>query len=357
MRESRPSQAVHRRATLLAVCAVAALATTVAQAATPQASVAPSELGFAAQRGTDSERRLVKVTNDGDAELTISTIAVTGADAEFFKVDIDGLSDGCATSAPLPASDSCQLGVTFAPAAAGAHFAKLALTTNGGNPSVDLKGTATSVVPPPPPPPPAPGDRDGDGVSDNADRCPTVPGVLVNGCPVDRDGDGVLDPADRCPTVAGTLADGCPKDADKDGVVDGEDGCVAVAGNLKNGCPGELNAYIRGRWRVNRLLSQLVSLTVRTTIGSRIEVRCGGRGGCGFKQRTINKTTRQVTSLTRLFKGRRLLRARVSIVVLVTRPEQIGTYQSLRTRTGRKLPTVAQRCIAGGTRAKVVRCS
>ena len=146
-------------------------------------------------------------------------------------------------------------------------------------------------------------------------------------------------------------------DADRDGVVDIVDACIRVAGNLKDGCPSELNAAIRGRWRVNRLRSQLMSLTVRAATGSRIELRCGRRGGCGFNQRTIPRTTRGLTSLTRFFRGRRVLRARVTIIVRVTHPQQVGTYERLLTRTGRRLPQVTQRCIAAGTRARVTRCT
>lgn len=81
-------------------------------------------------------------------------------------------------------------------------------------------------------------DMDGDGVADEDDMCPNVPGPKeLNGCP-DSDGDGVLDKDDNCPTVAGleSLA-GCP-DADGDGITDADDACPEVAGvKALNGCP------------------------------------------------------------------------------------------------------------------------
>lgn len=60
-------------------------------------------------------------------------------------------------------------------------------------------------------------DRDGDGVEDDRDKCPDVPGPAEEGgCPpapkvVDGDGDGVPDARDVCPTVPGVPENqGCP---------------------------------------------------------------------------------------------------------------------------------------------------
>jgi OOP family OmpA-OmpF porin len=108
-------------------------------------------------------------------------------------------------------------------------------------------------------------DTDGDGVVDNKDLCPTVPGLEqfmgcpdtdndgiedakddcpnvygpaeTNGCP-DTDGDTVLDKDDNCPETAGLVAlMGCP-DADADGVADADDNCPNEAGPVsRQGCP------------------------------------------------------------------------------------------------------------------------
>ncbi len=81
-------------------------------------------------------------------------------------------------------------------------------------------------------------DTDGDGIYDQNDACPEVPGVEeFNGCP-DSDSDGIEDSKDSCPNVAGTAEfNGCP-DSDGDGVADKDDNCPNVAG-LKSlsGCP------------------------------------------------------------------------------------------------------------------------
>jgi len=90
-------------------------------------------------------------------------------------------------------------------------------------------------------------DRDGDGVYDDEDKCPDVPGPKENaGCPVskDTDGDGIPDDLDRCPTQPEDYdgfqdEDGCPEpDNDGDGIVDSKDKCPNNPGPLETqGCP------------------------------------------------------------------------------------------------------------------------
>ncbi len=97
------------------------------------------------------------------------------------------------------------------------------------------------VIPPPPPPPP-PKDSDNDGIIDDNDKCPTVPGLAkYEGCPVpDTDKDGINDENDKCPTVAGLAKyQGCPiPDTDKDGINDEEDKCINEPGVARyQGCP------------------------------------------------------------------------------------------------------------------------
>ena len=55
-------------------------------------------------------------------------------------------------------------------------------------------------------------DGDGDGVVDNVDQCPTVPGP-ARGCVPDSDGDGVVDATDQCPSIFGVVPGGCPASA------------------------------------------------------------------------------------------------------------------------------------------------
>lgn len=85
-----------------------------------------------------------------------------------------------------------------------------------------------------------PKDSDKDGVVDENDKCPDVPGIAsLSGCP-DRDKDAIADADDKCPDVAGLAKyGGCPiPDTDKDGVNDENDKCVDVAGVARfQGCP------------------------------------------------------------------------------------------------------------------------
>ena len=79
-------------------------------------------------------------------------------------------------------------------------------------------------------------DSDNDGIPDYVDKCPSEPGSAKNrGCP-DRDNDGFIDRIDECPDVAGTLR-GCP-DRDGDGVLDNVDVCPDIKGEVRYaGCP------------------------------------------------------------------------------------------------------------------------
>jgi len=104
------------------------------------------------------------------------------------------------------------------------------------------KKKEVKVIPPPPPPPVAPKDSDNDGITDDKDKCPTVPGVAkYDGCPVpDTDKDGINDDNDKCPTVPGLAKyQGCPvPDTDKDGINDEDDKCPTVPGVARyQGCP------------------------------------------------------------------------------------------------------------------------
>lgn len=85
-------------------------------------------------------------------------------------------------------------------------------------------------------------DKDKDGIADKDDKCVDVAGVAkYNGCPIpDTDGDGINDEEDKCPQTAGTAKyNGCPiPDTDGDGVNDEEDKCPSTPGKpANNGCP------------------------------------------------------------------------------------------------------------------------
>lgn len=85
-------------------------------------------------------------------------------------------------------------------------------------------------------------DTDKDGITDDKDKCVTVPGIAkYEGCPIpDTDKDAINDEEDKCPTVPGLARyNGCPiPDTDGDGVNDEDDKCVNEPGlKENNGCP------------------------------------------------------------------------------------------------------------------------
>lgn len=138
-----------------------------------------------------------------------------------------------------------------------------------------------------------------------------------------------------------------PIDTDGDGVVDDFDFCRLEPGDLRNGCPSELNAEVRGRWKVNRLLTKITRLTVVAPIGSRVELRCSGRIKiCGKNKHVIYRTTHRFTSLLRYFKKPRIYRAHLNIIIKVTKTEKIGYYKRYHTRTRRRGPSVTERCLS-----------
>jgi OOP family OmpA-OmpF porin len=117
---------------------------------------------------------------------------------------------------------------------------------------VALAGLHVALGAPLPPPPRT--DRDADGVFDDEDACPDVPGIRTsdpktNGCPRgDRDHDTIFDDEDACPDEAGIRTNdpktnGCPRgDRDHDFVFDDEDACPDIQGvrtndPKTNGCP------------------------------------------------------------------------------------------------------------------------
>lgn len=85
-----------------------------------------------------------------------------------------------------------------------------------------------------------PKDSDLDGINDEEDHCPLLPGTaLTKGCP-DRDGDGIADHNDQCPDEKGMIRyQGCPiPDSDQDGINDEDDQCPQVKGFERyKGCP------------------------------------------------------------------------------------------------------------------------
>jgi len=103
---------------------------------TAPVSLSPAALSYAsALLGTSSTPQSVVVTNDTSAPLSLTSLAVTGADAADFP-----LTNHCPAS--LAAGRNCSFSVKFAPTASGPRTAAV---TGAGTASVSLSGVATQV--------------------------------------------------------------------------------------------------------------------------------------------------------------------------------------------------------------------
>jgi hypothetical protein len=130
----------------------------------PVAKLSPASLTFADRdTGTTSAAQTIKVSNTGDAPLSISAVSLKGPDAGDFASAKS--ADTCSGASVAPGA-SCSVDVTFSPADAGAKTASLSIADNAkGSPhTATLTGTATTAPAAAPEPAPAPA---------AADRAPT----------------------------------------------------------------------------------------------------------------------------------------------------------------------------------------
>jgi lysophospholipase L1-like esterase len=109
----------------------------------PAVSLSPGTLAFGSQRvGTAGATQSVSLQNTGNAALTISAIALGGANAGDFNQ-----TSACPLSpATLAAGSSCTVTVGFQPSATGSRAASVSVTDDApGSPqSVSLSGTGTA---------------------------------------------------------------------------------------------------------------------------------------------------------------------------------------------------------------------
>jgi len=105
------------------------------------AKLSPSSLNFGdVATGTTSPARVVTLTNVGTTSLTITSIAIAGANVGDFAQ-----THTCGTS--LARAASCAIRVTFKPTATGARSAAVSITDNAaGSPqSLPLRGVGTTA--------------------------------------------------------------------------------------------------------------------------------------------------------------------------------------------------------------------
>jgi hypothetical protein len=109
-------------------CTLVMIADTLVEASfspAPHISVTPSTHGYGAVAGGESGSQAFTVANDGQADLEVGSIAVSGVDASEFGISTDSCS-----SATLQPTESCQFGVTFAPASSGSKVAVAEVPSN-----------------------------------------------------------------------------------------------------------------------------------------------------------------------------------------------------------------------------------
>ena len=115
-------------------------------ATAPSASLSPTSLSFGNQAvDTTSAVKKVTLTSSGTANLTISSIAITGANAGDFAQ-----TNNC--PANLAPGKKCTVSVTFAPSQIGSRSASLTLTDNAADSPQNVpltgKGVAQATVSP-----------------------------------------------------------------------------------------------------------------------------------------------------------------------------------------------------------------
>ena len=104
----------------------------------PLVNVSTNNLSFPAQTvGTTSAPQPVILSNPGTSQLTISSLAVEGADYTLTSTCGGNLQPG----------QQCTINVQFAPTAAGTRTGDVQILTNAGNVLIQLTGTAIAAVP------------------------------------------------------------------------------------------------------------------------------------------------------------------------------------------------------------------
>jgi sugar lactone lactonase YvrE len=107
----------------------------------PQAVLAPTSLTFASQLlNTTSTAQTITLSNPGTATLTISSIAVTGANSGAYAE-----TTTCGTT--LAASATCAISVTFTPLAAGPLAASLTVADNAAGAPQNVALTGGGINP------------------------------------------------------------------------------------------------------------------------------------------------------------------------------------------------------------------
>ncbi len=107
----------------------------------PAVSLSPASLSFGSQSvGTTSAAQTVTLTNSGNATLSITSLAMTGANARDFAQ-----TNNCGSS--IAGSGKCTISVTFTPSAGGSRAASVSITDNASTSPLATSLSGTGAVP------------------------------------------------------------------------------------------------------------------------------------------------------------------------------------------------------------------
>lgn len=105
----------------------------------PVLAISPSSVDFGAVAPDSTAERLVTLTNDGTAALTVVSVQVTGADAGSFT------APEAATVGAIPPGESAVLSVQFADPEPGTKQALLEIESDGGAAVLPLEGRVLAL--------------------------------------------------------------------------------------------------------------------------------------------------------------------------------------------------------------------
>jgi hypothetical protein len=100
-------------------------------------------------RGTTSTAKTAVINNSGNSALTVTNVVFNGSNASDFSVDPGTTTCNFAAGNSLASGQSCQVGILFKPASAGARSANLVLLDNTVNSSNTIQLTGTGILPSP----------------------------------------------------------------------------------------------------------------------------------------------------------------------------------------------------------------
>lgn len=111
----------------------------------PTANVTPGRLDFEPREpATTSAAQTLTFTNTSDDDqVEVGAITITGGQADDFAI----LSENC-PAGPLPPAGTCEVDVTFTPAAADQRFAKIEIEFNGASSPISADLAGVGVEPP-----------------------------------------------------------------------------------------------------------------------------------------------------------------------------------------------------------------